>query len=369
MTKILVIEDADTLRNDVVEMLSFEGYTVFSAENGQIGWERALSELPDLIICDIMMPELDGYGVLEQVRADSRTAATPFIFMTARTEREDMRTGMTQGADDYLTKPFNSDELIKSINAQLSKRQIQNQVADERIQKLRESITTALPHELRTPLVAIMGYADLLMLRANDISPEEIADFAQHISHATQRLYRLVENYLSYVRAQVLKTTTHEIQSLQFNITTHPVSIVEFQAQNKAQHYKREADLILHLDANRMVQIAENDFNKVMEEAIDNAFKFSHKGSPVTISTHVEDDYFIIEIQDQGRGMSAEQVASIGAYLQFDRWIQEQQGNGLGLVIIREFIMLYNGKLEIESNLSQGTNLRIKLLVAKENFI
>jgi DNA-binding response OmpR family regulator/anti-sigma regulatory factor (Ser/Thr protein kinase) len=369
MTKILVIEDADALRNDVVEMLSFEGFTVFEAENGQIGVQRALSELPDLIICDIMMPELDGYGVLEQVRSDTRTAATPFIFMTARTEREDMRAGMTLGADDYLTKPFNSDELIKTIHTQLNKRQTQTMLIEKRIEEFRESITTALPHELRTPLVAIMGYADLLMLQADSITSSDIADYAQHISKACQRLYRLVENYLSYVRAQVLKMTTQQINALQLNITTHPISIIEFQGLNKAQHYHREADLNLQLGENAIIQIAESDLNKVLEEAIDNAFKFSKKGSPVTIYTAVEGDYFVINIQDRGYGMSQEQIEKIGAYIQFDRWIQEQQGNGLGLVIIREFIMLYNGKLEIESKLSQGTNLRLKLLVVKENLI
>nr|MCU0482005.1 ATP-binding protein [Anaerolineae bacterium] len=169
------------------------------------------------------------------------------------------------------------------------------------------------------------------------------------------------------VRAQILKTHTQEMQSLQFNITTNPIYLVEFQAQHKAQIHKREADLCLTVEANATIQISESDLNKILEEAIDNAFKFSQAGTPVTIRTSIEGDYFVISIQDKGRGMSSEQVESIGAYMQFERWVQEQQGNGLGLVIVREFLALYNGKLEIESKSSQGTNLRLKLLVAKEN--
>jgi len=369
MTKILVIEDADTLRNDVVEMLMFEGYTVFGAENGMVGIETALTELPDLIICDIMMPGLDGYGVLERIRKDIRTATTPFVFMTARTERGDVRAGMTQGADDYLTKPFNSDELISTIRTQLRKRQTQEMMVEEKFQQLRESITTALPHELRTPINAIMGFSDILLLHADKLSAEEVKEYAQHISNATQRLYRLVENYLSYVRAQILKTNTQEMMSLQFNISPHPTHLIEFQAQNKAQHHKRESDLELRFGAEKMIQISESDLSKILEEALDNAFKFSQAGTSVIVETYLNGDYFVISIQDKGRGMSPEQVESIGAYIQFDRWMQEQQGNGLGLVIIREFLALYNGKLEIESKSSQGTNLRLNLLVAKENFI
>lgn len=367
MNKILVIEDADTLRNDVVEMLLFEGYTAFGAENGLTGLEIAFNELPDLIICDIMMPGLDGYGVLERIRKDLRTTTTPFVFMTARTERSDVRAGMTQGADDYLTKPFNSDELLTTIRSQLRKRQTQDMMIEEKFQKLRESITTALPHELRTPLNAIMGFSDMLMLHANTLPPDEIREYGQHISNATQRLYRLVENYLTYVRAQILKTHTQEMQSLQFNQTTNPIYLIEFQAQHKAQIYKREADLYLNIEADATIQISESDLNKVLEEAIDNAFKFSQADTPVKVTTTIEGDYFVISIQDKGRGMSQEQIESIGAYIQFDRWVQEQQGNGLGLVIVREFLALYNGKLEIESKSSQGTNLRLKLLVAKEN--
>ncbi|HRF94175.1 MAG TPA: response regulator [Aggregatilineales bacterium] len=369
MTKILVIEDSDTLRNDVIEMLAFEGYTVLGAENGLTGVDKAISELPDLIICDIMMPELDGYGVLERLRSDLRTSNIPFIFMTARTERGDIRAGMTQGADDYLTKPFNSDELISTIRARLSKRKAQTQLIEEKVNQLRESITTSLPHELRTPLNAIMGFSDMLMLQADQLTSEQVTEYAQHISSATQRLYRLVENYLSYVRAQLLKTNTQEIHSLQYNISDYPVSLIEFQAHHKAQIYKREADLHMDVKTNTTVQISENDLNKVLEEAIDNAFKFSKEGSPITIQTSVEDGYFIIAIEDKGRGMSPQQVESIGAYIQFDRWMHEQQGNGLGLVIIREFLALYTGLLEIESKSSQGTNLRLKLLVAKENFV
>lgn len=115
MTKILVIEDEHSLRKDIMEMLSFEGYALVGAENGLVGIQEARKHLPDLIICDIMMPELDGYDVLDELRRDPQTAAIPFIFLTARTDKIDRRHGMEQGADDYLTKPFSVGDLLNTI--------------------------------------------------------------------------------------------------------------------------------------------------------------------------------------------------------------------------------------------------------------
>src|SRR5690606_34418328 len=102
LKKILVVEDEQSLRKDIIEMLSYEGFEVLGAENGRVGIEEARKHLPDLIICDIMMPELDGYAVLDELRKETRTAAIPFIFLTARTDKMDRRLGMEQGADDYL---------------------------------------------------------------------------------------------------------------------------------------------------------------------------------------------------------------------------------------------------------------------------
>src|SRR5665647_1781888 len=121
MEKILIIEDNDSIRENTAEILEMINYKVFCAENGKIGVEVALREAPDLILCDIMMPVLDGYGVLHMLRKNPSTKNTPFIFLTAKTERDDYRKGMELGADDYITKPFNETELLKAIESRLKK--------------------------------------------------------------------------------------------------------------------------------------------------------------------------------------------------------------------------------------------------------
>lgn len=121
MKKILVIEDNKEVKENIAEILQMSGYEVITADNGKIGTEKALSETPDLIICDIMMPVLDGYGVLHLLNKHKETAGTPFIFLTAKSERRDFRKGMEMGADDYITKPFDGIELLNAVESRLKK--------------------------------------------------------------------------------------------------------------------------------------------------------------------------------------------------------------------------------------------------------
>lgn len=121
MKKILLIEDNDDIRNNTAEILELSNYTVITAENGKEGVEMAMAHVPDLIICDIMMPVLDGYGVLHAVQRNEAIKNVPFIFLTAKTERSDFRKGMELGADDYITKPFSGTELLNAVDGRLKK--------------------------------------------------------------------------------------------------------------------------------------------------------------------------------------------------------------------------------------------------------
>lgn len=127
MTKILLIEDEPYMRHGMATALEMEGFAVITAANGQIGIDAALTELPDLILCDVMMPIVDGYEVIEKLRTDERTLGVPFIFLTARGEKIDIRQGMNLGADDYLIKPVAIDELLTTIHARLERKEQQAQ--------------------------------------------------------------------------------------------------------------------------------------------------------------------------------------------------------------------------------------------------
>lgn len=147
LANILVIEDNNDVRENLVELLELSSYSVQSASNGKAGVHLALETLPDLIICDIMMPELDGYGVLYRLSRHKDTSGIPFIFLTAKTDLDDIRKGMNEGADDYITKPFSEIDLLKAVESRLKKRasvqqeqQITQQISS--IQDLTQQLTT-----------------------------------------------------------------------------------------------------------------------------------------------------------------------------------------------------------------------------------
>src|SRR5262250_1952386 len=119
MKKILIIEDEPEMRRNIAALLRFKGYEPITAENGRVGVEMARRQQPDLILCDVMMPELDGYGVLRALQADPKLALIPFIFLTAKGEKDDLRSGMNLGADDYLTKPVANADLVRAIETRL----------------------------------------------------------------------------------------------------------------------------------------------------------------------------------------------------------------------------------------------------------
>jgi two-component system, sensor histidine kinase and response regulator len=361
VTKVLVIEDAKDLRDDVVEMLSLEGYDAEGAENGVIGVRLARELYPDLIVCDIMMPELDGYGVLQNLRATPDTATIPFIFLTAKTDRVDMRQGMVLGADDYLTKPFRVTELLDSIRVRLGKIEELEKAAAKRIDAMTENIMTALPHELRTPLNTIIGFSEMLNVESQMLEPEVIADWSQHINVAAHRLYRLVENYLFYARLEVAHSGNEVLIKVDEARMEYPLSMVEMMVHNRVEYYKRHADLVTDYVDTPAIRMLDLHLNKIVEELVDNAFKFTNVGETVTITTQVDGKYYIFRVKDEGRGMTHEDISSIGAYMQFQRWFFEQQGMGLGLAIVKLLVKLYGGELNFVSLPTPGLEVEVKI--------
>jgi signal transduction histidine kinase len=342
-------------------MLGFEGYDAVGAENGIVGVQRAREVKPDLIICDIMMPIMDGFGVLEELRKDAALGTIPFIFLTARTDRVDYRQGMELGADDYLTKPFTASELLATVQARLDKREQIDKMAARKLDDLRVNIILALPHELRTPLNVILGFSDLVMTDAEVMDPARIADMARHINTAALRLYRLIENYLTYAQTELLLSDGEKRAALRQGYLVYPKMAMEGHVKHKVQSLERDADLILDIHDVEAIGVGEEYLKKIIEEMVDNACKFSEAGTPIQVVGSADGDYYHITVTDKGRGMDPEEVANIGAYMQFERRLYEQQGSGLGLVICKRLVELHGGDLVIESALPQGTTVYVRL--------
>ncbi|NWF67568.1 MAG: response regulator [Chloroflexi bacterium] len=359
MTTILVIEDDRIIRALIARLLRATDYDVLEASGGRAGIEQARLTLPDLIICDILMPEVDGYSVLKALREDLNTAAIPFIFLTAKDEPADIRAGMNLGADDYLTKPFSTKALLEAVKTRLTKHELLVKHATQKLDQLRRNITHALPHEFRTPLAIMLGYAQLM---GDDHSQMDanLHEMLRAIRSSANRLYKLSEKFWTYAEAEALAADMPTLEKLRQQHTMQPATTIEEIARQHAQSFGRESDLTLGI-TNSPVCITQEHLSKIAVELIDNAFKFSKAQTPVYVLAFMDGDFFNLCVTDQGRGMTPEQIASIGAYMQFDRQQYEQQGPGLGLATVKRLVELYNGKLAIHSVPHRQTTVFINL--------
>ena len=358
MSKILVIEDEADLLEEVVGWLQFEDHTVYQAANGSEGIELAFREMPDLILSDVMMPGLDGYRVLWEVRARAETAVIPFIFITALSDRGDWRRGMEMGADDYITKPFTHEELLHAVDSRLGRQAANQQHADAYLDELRRSILLNLPHELRTPLTGILGFGELLVASSEWFTPAELKEMGVLLLDSGKRLLRTIENHQFYAELQ-LRNSGAPVRA---SAVAADESLAEI-GRRVATSYQRPGDLDVGAEE-AGVSMSVADWEKLVAELLDNAFKFSQAGAPVRVVGQRTGSGYRLLVQDQGRGMRPESLAKIGPYMQFDRDYYEQQGSGLGLAIAQKLAQLAGGQLSMESVLGKGTAVSVTIPLA-----
>ena len=360
MKPVLIIDDTPEVRELVVAVLDSHGFQVMSAGDGPSGVEQARKQLPDLILCDVRMPGMDGFAVISALRQDPATATIPFVFLSGAAEKSEMRHGMTLGADDYLTKPFTFDELVGAVESRLKKKETVEQLSEKKLEDLRGNISLALPHELLTPLHGIMGLAALMEEGYQTLKPEEIHDYAKNIHEAGSRLNRLIENFLTYSRIELVSADAKKVEGLRQGALVATREIILDVASRLAGKYHRADEVMLQADE-VSVLMQPDHFRKIIEELVDNAFKFSSQGAPVRVVALARAKQYTLSITDRGRGFTTEQISRIGAHMQFDRKYYEQQGSGLGLIICKRLAELYGGGLTVQSVAGQGTTVTVTL--------
>ncbi len=346
MNKLLVIEDDPDLRNNICDLLESEGYVIESAEDGTIGVEKVRKTLPDLIMCDIMMPGLNGYEVLEELQKDPETAIIPFIFLTAKVEIENLRRGMNLGADDYLFKPFDVDELLDAVKTRLKKKEANGKP----IKEMQEQITTKIPHELRTPLVPILGYCQLI---DDEEDINVIKDMVRIIRSSGKILHGTIEKFLIYkdlcIKARDKKNRI-KIDSA-INITEESVySYISTLPQelNPTERIKIEI-------GPNMLRIKEWYLHTIIKELAENGLKFSDQKRSVLMHGYQSNGHYIINVTDSGRGMSVDKIKSVTAFNKFGENKSSEPGLGLGLAIVQKITELHGGYLSIKSELNKFT--------------
>jgi len=364
---ILVVEDHEPLLSAIQAILESEEYDVRTATDGLKALEVMKDVHPDLIVADIMMPRMDGYAFYDQVRARPEWVPIPFIFLTAKARKQDIMKGKVLGAEDYITKPFDLQDLLVAIRARLGRAAAIRAATSVEFDKLKQQIVTILSHELRTPLTYIQGYTSLALDDVPSLAPTALEDFLKAIKRGADRLTRLVEDLLLVVRLDTgqavdeFKMLVHVHQDLTQVLER---TVRQYQDMAKSQGVTLETDIPSNLPP---VRLCEPLFVDALGRLIENGIKFSRREEKlVAIDAKDADGRIAISIRDKGVGIPADAIPHLfERFRQIGREDMEQQGVGLGLAIARDLVRLHEGEITVESVHDEGSTFVISLPMAE----
>jgi two-component system sensor histidine kinase/response regulator len=360
---ILVVEDNRTLLDGLRDLLHFSGYRVLTAIDAKEALVLLETRLPDLIISDIMMPEIDGYQFHAQVRRRPELIDIPFIFLTARGEDADVRKGKELGVDDYITKPFSDEDLLVAIRSKLARWSDLRRAQEEEIADIKHKILVMLSHEFRTPLAYVVNYAQLLEADRERISPEDFEQFITGIKKGAMRLHRLVEDFITLVELE-----TGEAANA---YRLRRAEIPDFSAWLRTVARRCE-DAAIAAGLELRIDVPDGLPDLVVDEVyladaigrlLDNAIKFTRgKNKQVRFVAEVRGDRLWISVEDQGQGIPPNELDAVfDAMHQIDRAKREQQGTGSGLAICKGIVELHGGRVHVESRQGVGSTFTVEL--------
>ena len=357
---ILLVEDEPLVRMSTSDLLESFGYSVTAVANGEEALATLENSWPDLILSDVRMPVVDGLKLLREVRSDPLLQDVPFIFVSARTESADLRKGMSLGADDYVMKPFQPEELEKAIAVRL----LRSRRTLETIGTHQRFVSDTLPQALAAPLTGLIGVGDLLgEVVAEDrlVSPGELKDYGDIVTRSSERLFRIAKNFMLWSRLETIRESNK--RSFESVAVWQKISAVEVLrvAKAVAERFERSDDLEVECDVEAMVKAATHDFYFLAAHLIENAFQFSPRGNRVRVVAGLSNEALSLSVTGTGRGMTAEEIARVGMHRRFDwKEVNDQQGTGMGLMLAMMFTRLSGGRLRFESG-PQGLGLTVTM--------
>ena len=354
--KILVIEDEKEVRLNILEILTSGGFDSLNADNGLTGIQLAKERSPDLIICDIRMPDFDGYNVLEALRQDPKTAMIPFIFLTAKADKADMRHGMNLGADDYLTKPFRRVELLDTIAARLKRHRAQAEIqkkVDElqQINSQKNDLLSTITHDLRAPLTTIK-----VALQLMDAMPDNRRQYVEIALNACDQGNELIQNLLDL----------YQLESGEALAPPEPLNLRELlrKTTDAFQVRARDCEQILKVNLPETLPVIVADsvsLQRILVELLNNACKYTQSGGEICFKvregTSVDQGavlQFTIENQSEIPKKNLPHIFDKFYRVPgSDRW--QKGGTGLGLALVKKLVEQLRGSVIVKSELGCTT--------------
>ncbi len=348
--RILLIDDEQDFCEVITKSLVKHGFEVQAASNGAEGVRRAAERLPDLILCDLVMPQMNGYEVLAALRRDDRLSGIPIIFLTGQSEPAEVRQGMNLGADDYLTKPANIVDLLGAITARLDRRQSERQRQQKQMGRAMHLFAETV-HDLRNPLFAVFAYTSLLRNAAG--SPGQSRERSEQILAGMQKAVARMQDIISetmYVvrsrmRPQPLNASAFDLRNF------CELLLADSEPCGRLQFHCGEGPFSVVADAPRL--------RHALENLLSNALKYSD--GPVVVSLARAARGYRIEVSDKGIGIPVQEQAGI-----FEPFFRASNtgakpGHGLGLCVVQSCIREHGGSISFVSEPNQGTTFSIDL--------
>ena len=368
--KILVVDDQPNNLKVIANVLNDE-YKLFVANSGKNALLVLESEQPNLILLDVMMPEMNGFEVCERIKQNENIKDIPIIFLTAKSDIEDIQRGFEVGAVDYITKPFNLIELKARVKNHIDLYNSQHELkllnerlsASENVLKLandtKNKFFSIIAHDLKSPFSGFMGLSDMLANNMDKMKPEMIKTISKTMNEESQRIYNLLENLLEWSNTQI---GLSDVNLVQIDLLESSTGAIETFLQNANL---KNIKLNNNIQKNTLVFADNYMLNTVFRNLISNAIKFTRQNGQINISTieNTGNRTYTVVIEDNGVGMKEtvlKHIFDIGSK-HTSLGTANEKGSGLGLVLCKEFIEKMSGRIFVDSEYGQGTTFYFTL--------
>jgi two-component system sensor histidine kinase/response regulator len=363
---VLVVDDNPLIVDVVMGLLRSQNYCVFSSTNGREAWELIQSKCVDVVICDVMMPKMGGYELYETMRANPQYMHIPFVFLTALDDPKEIDRGKEVGADDYLCKPFEPEELLAVVKGKLQRSKALRELGDRRFDEYRRKIIHTLSHEFRTPLVAVNSGVELLLEHQDALGTDKARHLLDAVKRGGARLEKLVGDFMILQQIEAgLATKLFEARA-----TEHSMGeVVESLVRSKQETYKAQGSVLLFVDHSHgaRVRIVETQIVDCLDRLVSNAIKFSSQNPCVELELECSQESLRLAVKDRGIGLDLGKIKeALDVFGQINRDKLEQQGGGLGLAIASQYAAINQGRLEFESRKGGGTIVTLVLPALSE---
>jgi two-component system sensor histidine kinase/response regulator len=357
---ILTVDDDPVLLSSVADILRLAGYSTLTATNGVEALQVMQQHVPDLIVADIMMPEMDGYELFEAVRENQDWISIPFIFLSAKGEQKDIRKGYDLGADHYLSKPFESEDLLVAIEARLKRIAEIQAVGQREVERAKERLMTIFGYELLKPLGRIFGYVSMLETGYGAMDDYVVAKMLHDTRLGTEYLVRMIEDLMLLVSIDNGLTAVEIERYREPVVVSSKIDSAVGQLQHLAE--KRNIEISTTYDENLVVTGVPHHIEDIIMRLLDNAIKFGKPGGHVWITAQKVGNEGIVSVRDDGVGIPPdEQKRLFQRFEQIGRDQIGQQGVGLGLAIAEQLIQLHGGDIQVESQPGEGSTFTFSL--------